>query len=516
MVANGTTAGGRFDQFMYPFFKKDKLAGRITDEEALELLAHLRVKIMQSNGVAGGKTQRDKWSGMAKWHNFVIGGVDRQGHDATNDLTYLLLDAAKLCPTPHHTITLRVHDATPDKLLLRALEVVKLGIGLPAFVSDQSYIDYFTGNGASIEDARDYAIGGCLDGELPGKSRTNATGMFVVPLILEISMNDGYCRRLDRQLGPQTGTFESFATFEEFINAFKTQLKYFMGLAAEEHNILLQAQADFYADPVHSSLMDGAIETGKDVLSRTMPFENGAILNPVGMINVADSLAAIKKLVFEEGKTGKEALMNALNANWNGYEQLQKMFFHAPKYGNGDTYVDTIANDLYRFWSNTAATFPTIYGGTMKPAGISITSYGPAGTLTGATPDGRFAGENLADGSISPEQGRDTEGPTALIRSAFSIDQSYFQATLLNMKFHPLSLRSTNDLVKIASLIRIYFSKGGKHVQFNVVDRNTLIEAKKHPEKYRDLIVRVAGYSAYFVQLSPKIQDDIIGRTELV
>jgi formate C-acetyltransferase len=152
----------------------------------------------------------------------------------------------------------------------------------------------------------------------------------------------------------------------------------------------------------------------------------------------------------------------------------------------------------------------------MKPAGISITSYGPAGTLTGATPDGRFAGENLADGSISPEQGRDTMGPTALIRSAFSIDQSRFQATLLNMKFHPFSLRSTNDLGKISSLIRIYFSRGGKHVQFNVVDRNTLIEAKKHPEKYRDLIVRVAGYSAYFVQLSPRIQDDIIGRTELV
>lgn len=515
MVASGTTAGGRFDQFMYPFYQADKLAGRITDQEVVELLAHLRVRIMQSNGIAGGKTQRDKWSGMAKWHNFVIGGVDRAGRDASNELSYLILEAAKMCPTPHYTITLRVHAGTPDELLLKGLEVVKLGIGLPAFVNDDSYVAYFTGEGAALEDARDYAIGGCLDGQLPGKSRTNATGMFVVPLVLEICMNDGYCHRIGRQIGPHTGTFDTFETFDDFMAAFKTQLQHFMALAAEEHNILLQAQADFFADPIHSSLMDGAIETGRDALSRSMPFENGAILNPVGMINVADSMAAAKKLVFDERKVSADTLMKALAANWKGYEHLQKMFFHAPKYGNGDAYVDSIANELYGFWSNTAHSFRSIYGGAMKPAGISITSYGPAGALTGATPDGRFAGENLADGSISAEQGRDINGPTALIRSAFSIDQSQFQATLFNMKFHPFSLQKRSDLEKIAALIRVYFSQGGKHVQFNVVDRNTLIAAKNEPEKYRNLIVRVAGYSAYFVQLNAKIQDDIIGRTEL-
>jgi len=515
MVASGTAAGGRFDQYMYPYYEQDLRSGRITREEAVELLAHLRIKIMQSNGVSGGKTQRDKWSGMAKWHNFVIGGVDRQGRDASNELTYLILEAARLCPTPHHTITLRVHPGTPDKLLVAALEVVQLGIGLPAFVNDESYIAYFTGAGASLEDARDFAIGGCLDGQIPGKSRTNAMGMFVVPLVFEMAMNDGYSSRLDRQLGPRTGRFESFATFDGFMNAFKTQLRHCMGLIAEEHNILLQAEADFFADPVHSSLMDGAIEAGRDVLSRTMPFENGAILNPVGMINVADSLAAVKKLVFEEGVVSRETLVQALAANWKGYEHLQRRFLQAPKYGNGDPYVDTIADDLYRFWAETSHTFPSIYGAPMKPAGISITSYGPAGALTGATPDGRCAGENLADGSISAEQGRDREGPTALIRSAYSIDQSQYQATLFNMKFHPFSLKTGADLDKVAALIRVYFSRGGKHVQFNVIDRATLIAAKENPEKYRDLVVRVAGYSAYFVQLSPKIQDDIIGRTEL-
>lgn len=513
-VASGTAAGGRFDQFMYPFYKADLEAGRIDAEAAVELLAMLRLKVMHSNGVSGGKTQRDKWSGMAKWHNWIVGGVTREGADATNDLTYLVLDAAKLCPTPHHTITLRVHDGTPPDLMIKALEVVRLGIGLPAFVSDRSYIDYFTGEGASLEDARDYAIGGCLDGQIPGKSRTNAVGMFVAPLVILMAMNDGFDTRTGKQLGPKTGRFEDFESFADFLAAFKIQLRHFMGLAAEEHNILLQAQADFFADPFHSSLMDGAIEVGRDVLSRSMPFENGAVLNPVGMINVADSLAAVKKLVFEDKTVAKAALKQALDANWSGFEEMQRQFYDAPKYGNGDPYVDGIANDLYGFWSDTARTFPTIYGGTMKAAGISITSYGPAGSLTGATPDGRFAGENLADGSVSAEQGRDVKGPTALIRSAMAIDQKGFQATLFNMKFHPTAMKSSEDLEKVAALIRAYFRRGGKHVQFNVVNRDMLIDAQKNPERHRNLIVRVAGYSAYFVQLNAKIQADIIGRTE--
>lgn len=514
MIASGTAAGGRFDQFMYPYYKADLEAGRINPAQAAELLAMLRLKVMHSNGVAGGKTQRDKWSGMAKWHNWIIGGVTRDGKDATNDLSYLILDAAKLCPTPHHTITLRVHDGTPQDLMIKALEVVKLGIGLPAFVNDQSYIDYFTGEGASVEDARDYAIGGCLDGQLPGKSRTNAMGMFVVPLVFLMTMNNGFDSRTQKQLGPKTGAFEDFATFEDFFAAFKTQLRHFMELAAEEHNILLQAQADFFADPIHSSLMEGAIEVGRDALARAMPFENGAILNPVGMINVADSMAAVKKLVFEEKKVSKSALRQALAANWDGFEDMQKLFYDAPKYGNGDAFVDGIANTLYTFWSDTARTFTSIYGGAMKVAGISITSYGPAGSLTGATPDGRFAGENLADGSMSAEQGRDLKGPTALIRSAMTIDQRGFQATLFNMKFHPTAMTSKDDLGKVAALIRTYFRHGGKHVQFNVVNRDMLLDAQKNPERHRNLIVRVAGYSAYFVQLNAKIQADIIGRTE--
>jgi pyruvate formate-lyase/glycerol dehydratase family glycyl radical enzyme len=516
MIASGTTPGGRFDQFMYPFYKRDKELGEITDERVLELLECLRIKVMQLNFVGGGKLQREKWAGMARWHNWVIGGLTPDGQDATNELSYLILEAALDCQTPHHTITVRVHEGTPEALMVKALEVARTGIGMPAFVGDKSYIGYLVSHGVPLREARDYTLAGCLDVNIPGRSRINAFGMFIAPLVLEITMNNGVEPRTGRQLGPRTGDFESFETFDEFMRAFKEQLAYFMGLTAEEHNILLQAQRELFPDAVHSALMADAIEVGRDALDRTMPFENGSALNVVGMINVADSMAAVKKLVFDEKKVTKKQLAAALRANWqgDGHEEIRKMCLAAPKYGNGDPYVDGIAAELYQFWADTAVTFPTVWGGTTKPTGISITAHAPGGALTGATPDGRYAGDTLADGTMSPAQGRDTHGPTALLRSAMSIDQIPFQATLLNMKFHPSALKSTEDLRKLSDLVKTYFSFGGKHVQFNVIKRETLLDAQEHPERHRDLIIRVAGYSAYFVQLTRSVQDEIIARTE--
>jgi formate C-acetyltransferase len=516
MIASGTTPGGRFDQFMYPFFKKDREAGHITDDEVLELLQCLRIKVMQYNFVGGGKLQREKWAGMARWNNWVIGGVTLDGRDATNELSYLILEAAKACQTPHHTITVGVHEGTPEPLMLKALEVVKTGMGMPAFIGDQSYIGYLVGQGVPLEDARNYALAGCLDVNIPGKSRIHAFGMFIVPRVFELTMNNGIDPRSGMQLGPRTGEFEGFETFEDFMKAFKEQLKYFMGLTVEEHNILLKVQTDLFPDAVHSALMEDAIKVGRDALDRTMPFENGSALNLVGMINVADSMAAVKKLVFDEKSVSKQKLKAALESNWqgNGYDEIRKMCLEAPKYGNGDPYVDAIASELYQFWADTAITFPTAWGGTTKPTGISITAHAPGGALTGATPDGRYAGETLADGTTSAAQGRDMEGPTALMRSAMAIDQVPFQATLMNMKFDPSALKSEEDLRKMSMLIRTYFSQGGKHVQFNVVNREILQDSQKHPEKHGDLIVRVAGYSAYFVTLGKPVQDEIIDRTE--
>jgi len=510
-----TAAAGRFDQYMYPFYKKDKEGGRITDEEVLELLQCLRIKDMQINRTSG-RFNRQKNAGIAKWHNFTIGGVTPEGKDATNELSYLILEAALRCQTPHHTITVRVHEETPEPLMLKALEVVRTGIGMPAFIGDKSYIEYLLSEGVPLETARDYIMTGCLDVNIVGQSRIGAYDMFIVPLVFDIFMHNGIDPNTGKQVGLKTGDPESFESFDDVMQAFKKQLAHFMSMAAEGNNIHLRVNAELFPDPFRSSLMIDAIEEGKDILDRTLPLENAAVLNAVGMINVADSLASIKKLVFDDKKVTMKELKSALAADWQGdrYQEIRRMCLAAPKYGNDDSYVDSIARELYRFWADTAVTFDTIFGGKNKPTGISISAQWPGGALTGATPDGRYAGECLADGTMSPMRGRDTHGPTAVIRSAVKIDQAPYQATLLNMKFHPSALQTTEDLKKLADLIKIYFSLGGKHIQFNVVSKETLIEAQEHPEDYRDLVVRVAGYSAYFVQLGKVIQDEIIARTE--
>lgn len=516
MITPSPTASfGRFDQYMYPFYHKDIEKGAITDTDVLELLQCLRIKDMQINRTSG-KLARQKNAGMAKWHNMTIGGVTPEGEDATNELSYLILDALKLCPVPHHTVTVRVHEGTPEDLMLKALEVVKTGIGMPAFVGDKSYVGYLTGEGVALKDARDYAMAGCIDAAITGKSRIASYGMFIVPKVLEVTLHNGIEPQTGRQLGPETGEFGNFVSFDDFLTAFKTQLRYFLGLHAEKNNIELQVSRELFPDPLRSSLMDDGIKAGKALLDRTFPFENGAVMNPVGMINVVDSLAAIKKLVFEEKKFSNQELKDALRSNWkgDGYAEMRKMFLAAPKFGNNDEDVDAIATDLFRFWADTTVQFETCLGGKHKPTGVSVSAQWPGGTLTGATPDGRYAGECLADGTVSPMRGMDLHGPTAALNSAMKIDQTAYQAALLNMKFHPSSLKTDADLRKLSFLIRTYFSMNGKHIQFNVVNRKVLTDAQENPERHKDLIVRIAGYSAYFTQLGRPMQNEIIGRTE--
>jgi pyruvate formate-lyase/glycerol dehydratase family glycyl radical enzyme len=511
---NSTLALGRFDQFMYPFYIRDIKDGRITDEEVIELLECLRIKDMQLMFAASRVQQREKNAGMAKWHNMTIGGQTHDGQDATNELSFLILEAVKRCPTPHHTVTARIHEGTPEAFLLKALEVVKTGVGMPAFVSDNSYINYLLGYGVSKERARDYAVAGCLDTSLPGDSRISAYLMIVVPVIFDFFLHNGIEPRTGRQIGPKTGDIERFHTFEAFMDAFKQHLAYFMSTVAEYDNIFMRIKAGQLPYPLESSLMANAFQVGKDMFHREFYFENGAVLNAVGMINVADSLAAVKKLVYDDKKVTMKQLKDALDANWEGYDDIRQLCLKAPKYGNDDDYVDYIARDLYKFWADTTVTLDSALGGKHKPSAISISAQWPGGTVTGATPDGRFSGGVLADGTMSPMRGMDIKGPTSVIKSAMKIDQERYQATLLNMKFHPSAMKSTDDLRKLSDLIKTYFNFGGKHVQFNVVNRQTLLNAQHKPEEHRDLVVRVAGYSAYFVQLGKVIQEEIIGRTE--
>jgi pyruvate formate-lyase/glycerol dehydratase family glycyl radical enzyme len=506
---------GRFDQYMYPFYKKDKETGGITDEQVVALLCELRAKDMELVRVALRSEKRMQHAGMAKWHNMVIGGVTASGQDATNELSYLILEAAKRLRTPHHTITLRVHEKTPEELMMKALEVVKTGVGMPAFVGDTSYIEFLLSKGVPVPVARNYALGGCLDVAVPGLMRIVEASFFVAPKVLEIFLNGGVDPRTGLEVGPFKVAPHKFTTHFEFTEALKEYLAHFIGLWAETANLLTTVRSELMKHVVEATLMSDGIKAGKSFFERKMPYEVNSVLLPVGMINVADSLAAINNLVFKEKSTTIEQLNKAMQANWEGYEELQRMCLEAPKYGNDDDDADLIAKDLYRFLAETITRFDYVLGGKHQLGGISISSMWAGGAITGATPDGRYAGEVLADGSMSPMRGRDIKGPTAIIKSASKIDQALFASTLLNMKFHPSTLGNTDDLKKLATVIKTYFSLGGKHVQFNVVSREMLVEAQEHPEIHSDLVVRVAGYSAYFVQLGKRVQDEIIARTEL-
>jgi len=513
-VQQSTASVGRFDQYMYPFYKKDIEEDRISEAEVLELLRLLRIKDMHLIATPLRGAKRQQYTGFAKWHNFTIGGVTPDGQDATNKLTYLILEAARRTKTPHHTITLRVYEGTPKELMIKALQLVKTGVGMPAFIGDKSYTEWLLSRGVPLELARDYVVAGCIEVSLQGHSRQPKCTFFVPPKVLEIFMNNGVDPKTGLEVGPFKENLENFETFDDFVSAFKEYLAHFIHLAAELINVDTACAID-YASPVDSALMADAVKEGKNLMERRMLYENGGAISLCGMINVVDSLAVIKKLVFEEKKITMAQLKEALRANWEGYDELRRLCLAAPKYGNDYDYVDSIATDLYGFYAETVPMTRTIYGEKFIPVAISITSQWAGGTITGATPDGRYAGEVLADGGVSPMRGRDISGPTAIIKSASKIDQVRFQSVLMNMKFHPSALGDTEDLNKLATLIKTYFSLGGKHVQFNVVGREILLKAQKQPENYRDLVVRVAGFSAYFVQLSKQVQDEIIARTEL-
>ena len=509
-----TLSGGRFDQYMYPYYEADLREGRITREEALELLCCLRLKDMELNRTSG-KNNRKKNAGFAKWHNFLIGGVKRDGSDATNDLSYLLLEAALVTRTPHHTITVCVADSTPEALIRLGVRCQAEGLSMPAFISDRSYTEFFTMHGVSIEDAREYAITGCLDANLPGKSRTGPVPMTIMPVIFDLFRHNGVSPRTGELAGIETGDFTEFRSFEEMWEAWEKQFKYCISVVGERNNVELKVTQEILVDPLRSALMAGGIETGRDIWARhDIPFDNTASVCSIGMVNVGDSFAAIKKLCFDEKKYTLRQLCDALDADWEGYADMRRDFKNAPKFGNNDPAADEIVARCYKLFTDFVPTLPTITGGITVPCGISITSHQPGGQLTGATPDGRKAGEILADGTMSPMQGCDYCGPLAVMQSAMRVDQDPFQATLLNMKFSPDTLRTEADRAKLAALIRTYLSNGGKHVQFNVVSRETMEAARERPAEHRDLLVRIAGYSAYFVHLNDEMQKEVMARTE--
>ena len=509
---NITAGMGRVDQILYPYYKADKEAGRITDEEVVEIFEMIRVKNMDMGSLAG-KSRREAEDGEAKWHNCTIGGVHADGTDATNELSYLILEALLRCPTTHHTITIRVADSTPQELLLKGLECQRRGLSMPAFISDDTYIRFFTEYGAPIEDARDYCMTGCLDGNLPGKSRSMTASMFVVPLFLTTFLNDGKDVRTGLRLLEPTGDLEQFQSYEAFEAAFQKAFSRILSTAWKRCNLQVATMQKYFPEPLRSAFMAGCIEKAEDYQTLPMPFENGEALCPIGMVNLGNSLYAIKKLVFEDHRVTLTELKKAMDANWDGYEELRKACLEVPKYGNNIPEVDEIVGKYYQFLIDENDKAVSLLGAPIKTTAVSITTHQPGGMLTFATPDGRMAHSILADGAASPMMGQDTHGPLAMLQSAMKIPQDKYQGVLLNMKFHPSALKTEEDMNKMALMIRTYFKNGGKHVQFNVTSKERLVKAQEKPEENQDIMVRVAGYSAYFVDLNHGMQDEIIART---
>ena len=503
---------GRMDQYLYPYYQKELREGALTPEAALEILECLRVKLSTLRLLSSIK-YNEIVSGEAQYHNVTLGGQTPDGRDATNALSYLFLEAARRTQTPHPTLSIRCHDKMPRDFAIRGLQLVRGGLGFPAFFNDKSNIQWLLSIGVPLEEARSHCISGCIHSIVPGRTSPFDVLFISIAKCLELALHDGFDPRTGRQIGPKTGEFTQMQSYEDLVRAFKAQTETFSkegGAIVSRQKI---ARSQVIPAMISSAFTEDCIKTGKGCLADGARY-NIIIQAPVGMIDAADSLAAIKTCVFEEGAVGRQELLDALAVNFKGGEALRRRLLKAPKYGNDDDFADGIAAELYGWWWKMVSQIDGPYGLKQLPAPYSVSVHGAAGKRVGALPSGRFAGQPLADGSVSPCQGADVNGPTAVINSAGKIDQVPLFGTLLNMKFHPSAMKTDEDLKKVYALIKTYFDDGGKHAQFNVVDRRTLREAQKAPERHRNLMVRVAGYSAYFTELSANVQDEIIMRTE--
>ncbi|NFG22989.1 glycyl radical protein [Clostridium botulinum] len=512
----------RFDQYMYPYYKNDIDNKFATKEVNTEILHCLWVKFNDLTKVRD-ETTTKAFSGYSMFQNLIVGGQTPDGKDATNELSYMCLEATGSLKLPQPSLCVRIWSKTPDEFLIRTCELTRLGTGLPAFYNDEVVIPTLINQGLTIEDARDYAIVGCVEPQKPGKTDGwYDAAFFNLAKILELSMNNG--RLNGKQVGPETGEFTSFKNIDDFINAYKKQIEYFVFHMVAADNCVDIAHAERAPLPFLSSMLDDCIGTGKSIQEGGGHYRFSGPLG-VGIANVGDSFMAIKKLIFDENKITLLKLKSAVDSNFGEneddpikkaeYEDIKQLILNrVPKFGNDIDEVDEFTRDGALIYCKEVLKYTNQRGGKFIPGLYPVSNNVYLGSLVGATPDGRSAFKPLADG-VSPTRGADVNGPTAAANSVSKLE--HFAApsgTLFNQKFNPNSLQGDNGLKNLGSLIRSYFDRKGMHIQFNVIDKKVLVEAQKHPEQYRDLIVRVAGYSAQFICLDKGVQDDIIKRTE--
>ena len=545
---------GRFDQYMYPYYKADIDSGRITRDFAQELIDCIWIKFNDLNKCRDAASA-EGFAGYSLFQNLIAGGQDINGEDATNDLSFMCIDATMLVMLPAPSFSVRIWNKTPHEFIIRAAELTRTGVGLPAYYNDEVIIPSLMSRGLTIEEARDYNIIGCVEPQVAGKTWGWHDAAFFnmlkpMELVFSNGMFDG------EQVGLKTGDVSGFKTYEDFFDAYKAQMNYCISLLVNADNAIDVAHAELCPLPYLSSMLDDCIKRGKT------PEQGGCVYNftgpqGFGIANVADALYAIKTLVFEQKKFTLSELRDALDNNFgNGsintekltehiamelserginitneivgriyneikannsnahYADIQKMILDAPKYGNDIEEVDAIAREAAYTYTKPLLNYKNPRGGIFQAGLYPVSANVPLGAQTGATPDGRLSGTPVADG-VSPSAGKDINGPTSSANSVSRLDHGIASnGTLFNMKFHPSALAGDGGLENFAALVQTYFEMKGSHMQFNVVSRETLLDAQKNPDKYKSLVVRVAGYSALFTTLSKSLQDDIINRTE--
>jgi formate C-acetyltransferase len=515
----GVVSNGRIDQYLYPYYRKDIEEGRITEDDALVLLESIWIGMARSTDVYARRGQLTLTDGFAHWEATTIGGLTPDGSDATNELSYLMLRSKREFPLNYPDLSARIHSRTPDAFLLAICETIQEGTGFPKLFFDEEIVPSLLAKGADVAEANDYCVTGCTEVKMVNRD-TIATGCAWVNLgaILEMALRDGRIKSFgDDRVGVSTGDPRSFTCFENVWNAFRLQAENVMRHTFVQQFLADELKSDHIASPMFSMLHDLCMADCKDI--HAGPIEGGLYLgffDIMGLGTVIDSLAAIRKLVFDEGKLKMEELLEAMEADFEGCEAVRQMCLNAPKYGNNDPYADSIGRDIEGCFVRLANGHTTAFGGELDVRYVSVTSHVPLGLCVGATPDGRKAGEPLSE-SVSPSQGRDVRGPTATLASIASTKCAQYKeraARLLNMKLSPASVAGEAGARKLMALIRTVCDMKMWHIQFNIINRETLIAAQENPEKYRNLLVRVAGYSAYFVDLTPALQNEIIRRTE--
>ena len=504
---------GRLDQHIFPFYKKGLADGSLTKESAKELLQLFWIKFNNQPAPPKVGVTAEESNTYNDFALINLGGVKANGMDAVNELSYLILDVIEEMRIPQPSSMVQISKKTPDGFLKRALNIIKTGFGQPSVFNTDVIILELLRQGKTIEDARSGGASGCVETGAFGKESYILTGYFNLVKVLEITLNNGVDPRTGDKIGLETGDQCAFGSFEELLAAFRQQLDYFVDVKIKGNNVIERLYAEILPVPFLSLLISDCIVKGKDYNDGGARY-NTNYIQGVGLGTVTDSLTAIKYQVYDEKQVTINELFDALRVDFKGYESLrQRLLNKTPKYGNDDDYADSVMRSVFEAYFGAIDGRPNTKGGKYRINLLPTTVHVYFGKMVGATADGRKACEPLSEG-VSPVQGADRKGPTAVVKSVSKIDHARTGGTLLNQKFAPELLEDAVGLDKLASLIRTYFRLDGHHIQFNVVNGETLREAQKHPEKYGDLLVRVAGYSDYFVNLSTELQNEIIKRTE--